>query len=112
MIRQTQTVISSWRHKYSDDMWCDFKVVTTNTTDEKGKFAKFPTIYIKMQDPKELKKRPFPFYKVEGKYTYLSAWLKENDYVQFPIVKKIYITDQISDETGEVLNHREVIIIS
>lgn len=52
---------------------------------------------------------PFPCYTMRTTYHVVSAWLKANGWVRREVTIDKYITDNISDETGEILNHWEVV---
>ena len=52
---------------------------------------------------------PFPCYTMRTTYHVVSAWLKANGWTRREVTIDKYITDDISDETGEILNHWEVV---
>lgn len=52
---------------------------------------------------------PFPCFNMMSTYHVVSGWLKANGWKQREVTIKKYITDEISDETGEILNHWEVV---
>ena len=52
---------------------------------------------------------PFPCYSMRSTYGVVSRWLKISGWKQREVTIDKYITDEISEETGEILNHWEVV---
>lgn len=52
---------------------------------------------------------PFPCYSMRSTYGVVSGWLKANGWTRREVTIDKYITDDISDVTGEILNHWEVV---
>ena len=52
---------------------------------------------------------PFPCYTMRTTHHVVAAWLKANGWTRREVTIDKYITDEISDETGEIINHWEVV---